>query len=217
MKNFRVVLIALLASLSGLNAQAATKTKPPLVRPAVSGALRSFSEKFRALISTQVGYSGGKTKNLGYEDVSSGDTGHAETLELQFDPAKVSFRDLLVLFFKMHDPTTANRQGNDSGTQYRLGDFLPRPRARKVSRRAHEPDRALQSMEGSAHHRAETPANCVRSRPRITTRNTSSKTPVATTTTTCVRCRLTYPKRAPTPKCGRRETRAAPRGHRLLL
>ncbi|HCC46534.1 MAG TPA: peptide-methionine (S)-S-oxide reductase [Elusimicrobia bacterium] len=66
-----------------------------------------------------VGYAGGKTENPVYEQVKTGTTGHAESIQLQFDPAKISYAAILDLFFKMHDPTTPNRQGNDVGTQYR--------------------------------------------------------------------------------------------------
>jgi peptide-methionine (S)-S-oxide reductase len=65
------------------------------------------------------GYAGGTVKNPSYEDVCGGQTGHAEVIRIEFDPADVSFRDLLTVFFATHDPTTLNRQGNDVGTQYR--------------------------------------------------------------------------------------------------
>jgi peptide methionine sulfoxide reductase msrA/msrB len=71
------------------------------------------------VIETQVGYAGGGSSGVGYEEVKKGDTGHAETVQILFDPKKVSYEDLLIRFFKMHDPTTLNRQGNDVGTQYR--------------------------------------------------------------------------------------------------
>jgi len=75
------------------------------------------------VISTRVGYSGGAAENATYASVSSGGTGHAETLEIIFDPKVTSFRNLLELFFQIHDPTTENRQGSDRGSQYRSAIF----------------------------------------------------------------------------------------------
>jgi peptide-methionine (S)-S-oxide reductase len=65
------------------------------------------------------GYAGGKEKNPTYREVCQGTTGHAEVIQIQFDPGKISFEDILRVFFSTHDPTTLNRQGNDVGTQYR--------------------------------------------------------------------------------------------------
>ena len=81
--------------------------------------LEAVFEQLRGVESVVSGYSGGHTANPTYEMVCSGRTGHAEVVQITFDPAVVSYRELLGLFFTMHDPTTLNRQGPDSGTQYR--------------------------------------------------------------------------------------------------
>jgi peptide methionine sulfoxide reductase msrA/msrB len=83
----------------------------------------AYFRRVPGVLSTEVGYSGGDTDNPDYETVCSGDTGHAEALRLVFDPGKVSFRTLLKHFFRMHDPSAKNRQGNDVGTQYRSVAF----------------------------------------------------------------------------------------------
>ncbi|MFA5996896.1 MAG: peptide-methionine (S)-S-oxide reductase MsrA [Candidatus Paceibacterota bacterium] len=82
---------------------------------------------FRGVISVTPGYAGGKTENPTYEQVSLGETGHAEVVRIEFDPALVSFHTLLTIFFASHDPTTLNRQGNDIGTQYRSVIFYTTP------------------------------------------------------------------------------------------
>ena len=70
------------------------------------------------------GYTGGRTENPRYDDVKTGTTGHAESIEIEFDPARTSYEAILRFFFTMHDPTTANRQGNDFGSQYRSAIFV---------------------------------------------------------------------------------------------
>jgi methionine-S-sulfoxide reductase len=74
--------------------------------------------------SVQSGYSGGHKENPTYNEVCMGATGHAEVVQIEFDPNELSFTDLLKVFFTVHDPTTLNRQGNDVGTQYRSGIFF---------------------------------------------------------------------------------------------
>ncbi len=73
----------------------------------------------RGVISVAPGYAGGTKQSPTYEDVSNGDTGHAEVIKIEFDSSQIKFRDLLTVFFGTHDPTTKNRQGADVGTQYR--------------------------------------------------------------------------------------------------
>ena len=79
------------------------------------------------------GYIGGKTINPTYKEISNGDTGHAEAIEITFDPAKISFGELLEIFFATHDPTTLNRQGNDIGTQYRSEIFYHNAAQKQLS------------------------------------------------------------------------------------
>ncbi len=75
------------------------------------------------VISSRVGYTGGETANPTYKDICTGETGHAESIEITFDPTQTTYRALLEFFFQMHDPTTENCQGNDIGTQYRSAIF----------------------------------------------------------------------------------------------
>ena len=75
--------------------------------------------RLKGVASVVSGYCGGKTANPSYPDVCEGNTGHAEVVQVKFDPALIAYRDLLEVFFAIHDPTTLNRQGNDVGTQYR--------------------------------------------------------------------------------------------------
>jgi peptide-methionine (S)-S-oxide reductase len=79
------------------------------------------------------GYSGGTTPNPSYRDVCGGATGHAEVVQVTFDPAVITFRDLLGVFFTIHDPTTLNRQGGDIGTQYRSAIFYHSDEQRRVA------------------------------------------------------------------------------------
>jgi len=80
------------------------------------------------------GYAGGQVANPTYEQVCSGRTGHAEVVQVTFDPAQVSFRDVLQVFFGIHDPTTLNRQGADVGTQYRSAIFYNSPEQESIAR-----------------------------------------------------------------------------------
>lgn len=91
-----------------------------------------FSD-LKGVVSVLPGYSGGTDAKPTYEKVCTGETGHAETVEILFDPSVVSYRDLLRIFFTTHDPTTLNRQGNDVGTQYRSAVFYRDPRQKATA------------------------------------------------------------------------------------
>jgi peptide-methionine (S)-S-oxide reductase len=80
-------------------------------------------QELKGVLSVQSGYSGGQVANPSYEAVCTGTTGHAECIQIVYDPAVISFDELLEVFFKVHDPTTLNRQGADHGTQYRSAIF----------------------------------------------------------------------------------------------
>ena len=80
------------------------------------------------------GYAGGYVPDPSYEDVCNGTTGHAEVVRITFDPSRIAYRDLLEVFFSIHDPTTLNRQGNDVGTQYRSAVYVHSPEQETVAR-----------------------------------------------------------------------------------
>lgn len=90
------------------------------------------------ILDTTVGYTGGNLPNPTYHDVCEGTTGHAEAIEVVFDPSKISYEDLLRTFFRLHDPTTPNRQANDVGTQYRSAIFYHDERQKQTATKVKE-------------------------------------------------------------------------------
>jgi peptide-methionine (S)-S-oxide reductase len=95
--------------------------------------LEAVFDDMKGVESVESGYMGGKTANPTYEEVCSGQTGHAEVTQLTFDPSAVSFKEILEVFFVIHDPTTLNRQGNDVGTQYRSAVFYHSPEQKSAA------------------------------------------------------------------------------------
>ena len=89
--------------------------------------LEAVFDELKGVESVESGYMGGTTGNPSYEQVCSGKTGHAEVVQITFDPVVVSFKEILEVFFVIHDPTTLNRQGSDAGTQYRSAIFYHSP------------------------------------------------------------------------------------------
>ncbi|MDR2981166.1 MAG: bifunctional methionine sulfoxide reductase B/A protein [Puniceicoccales bacterium] len=92
-----------------------------------------FLEKAKGVVSTTVGYMGGSTKNPSYQQVSAGDTGHAEVIEVVYDPLQTSYEELAKLFFEIHDPSQMNRQGPDIGEQYRSEIFYVNDAQKKTA------------------------------------------------------------------------------------
>jgi peptide-methionine (S)-S-oxide reductase len=95
--------------------------------------LEAVYDQLKGVISVESGYAGGQVLNPSYKQVCNGTTGHAEVTQITYDPQVVTFRDLLDVFFTIHDPTTLNRQGYDVGTQYRSAIFYHTPEQKQVA------------------------------------------------------------------------------------
>lgn len=119
-------IIFMLATLLPLTGLAMTHSTPSQTAYLAGGCFWGMEELVRQIPGvekTEVGYTGGTTPNAVYEQVKTGRTGHAESLKIIFNPEKLSYRHLLFEFFRMHNPTTRNQQGNDIGSQYRSAIF----------------------------------------------------------------------------------------------
>jgi peptide-methionine (S)-S-oxide reductase len=121
-----------------MHTMTAMPSPPAPIETAVLGGgcfwcLEAVFDELKGVQSVESGYAGGRAPNPSYEEVCSGRTGHAEVIRVRFDPSQLSFRDLLTVFFTIHDPTTLNRQGNDVGTQYRSVIFCQTPEQRATA------------------------------------------------------------------------------------
>lgn len=96
--------------------------------------LEAVYQELQGVEHVESGYAGGQVVNPSYEQVCSGTTGHAEVIRIIFDPVVVSYREILEIFFTIHDPTTLNRQGNDSGTQYRSVIYYHSPQQQELAK-----------------------------------------------------------------------------------
>ena len=122
------------AHLFDKNAKHAQKTETATVAGGCFWGAQDLLRKLPGVISTRVGYTGGSVKNATYQNHE----GHAEAVEIVFDPTKISYEQILEFFFKMHDPTTLNRQGNDVGTSYRSAIFYHNDEQRKIAQQVKE-------------------------------------------------------------------------------
>jgi peptide-methionine (S)-S-oxide reductase len=104
--------------------------------------LEAVYDRMKGVISVTSGYMGGRRENPTYQQVCSGATGHVEVVQVEFDPDEISYREIIEVFFAIHDPTTLNRQGNDIGTQYRSVIFYHSDEQRRI---AEETIRELES------------------------------------------------------------------------
>jgi peptide methionine sulfoxide reductase msrA/msrB len=97
--------------------------------------MEELLRKLPGVLTTQVGYTGGNLDHAGYNQVKTGATGHAEAVQILFDPTRIKFEDLLITFFKLHNPTTVDQQGNDLGSQYRSAIFFANEKQREVAKK----------------------------------------------------------------------------------
>jgi peptide-methionine (S)-S-oxide reductase len=124
--------------------------------------LEAVYEELEGVVDVESGYSGGSVGNPTYRQVCEGDTGHAEVVRLEFDPDRISYAEILEVFFAIHDPTTLNRQGNDVGTQYRSVIFFHSPEQQRIAaelieqaRSAYGRDIVTQVVPAAPYFRAE--------------------------------------------------------------
>ena len=127
MRNLLVLATVLAASSSVAHADPKPKREVAIVAGGCFWGMENVMRDLPGIVSMEVGYAGGKSTSVGYHDVSEGTTGHAESVRIVFDPSKISYDDILLRYFRGHDPTQVDRQNNDIGTQYRSEIFTTTP------------------------------------------------------------------------------------------
>jgi methionine-S-sulfoxide reductase len=137
MKTIALILLTLAALLSATANGAAMTDQTKLQTAYLAGGcfwgMEELVRQIPGVATTEVGYTGGTTPAAVYDQVKTGKTGHAESLKITFDPDRLTYRHLLFEFFRMHNPTTLNRQGNDTGTQYRSAIFYLNEEQRQIA------------------------------------------------------------------------------------
>ncbi|PWS27416.1 peptide-methionine (S)-S-oxide reductase [Pedobacter yonginense] len=131
MKKIILILLAVLA-INSANAQG-KKTEKATFGMGCFWCTEAIFQKLKGVVSVKSGYEGGQLEKPTYEEVCTGLTGHAEVLEITYNPMEITYSDLLEVFWKSHDPTTLNRQGADSGTQYRSVIFYHTPEQKALA------------------------------------------------------------------------------------
>ncbi len=111
--------------------------------------LEAVYDQLKGVVSVESGYAGGKAANPTYREVCNGTTGHAEVIQITFDPKVISFAEILEVFFSIHDPTTLNQQGNDFGTQYRSAIFYHSPEQKTMAEKMIRELNAAKIWDGS--------------------------------------------------------------------
>ena len=132
-KIYAKILLILLIVQGLVYAQEGAKVKKATFAAGCFWGVEKILGALAGVVETQVGYAGGHTANPTYEEVTTGRTGHAESVEITYDPAKISYEKLLLTFWQYHDPTTRNQQGPDIGSQYRSVIFVHDEEQRKIA------------------------------------------------------------------------------------
>lgn len=120
----------------GAGSKAVEKSEVAILAGGCFWGMEDILRELPGVLDTEVGYTGGTLENPTYSDMKTGATGHAEAIRIEFDPARISYGEILATFFRMHDPSTKNRQGNDRGTQYRSAIFYLSPEQKAAAEKA---------------------------------------------------------------------------------